>query len=108
MKQIVHIWHLNLTEEKEINKQDNLFVKPILETNEEKNVEDNNEDIEINNEQIVKNKKIGNNIVNIKNNNFNNNKYLGTIVSVTSSEFRDGCKGLESFISTIKFDETKK
>ena len=94
--------------EKEIKKQDNLFVKPILETNEEKNMEDNNEDIEINNEQIVKNKKIGNNIVNIKNNNFNNNKYLGTIVSVTSSEFRDGCKGLESFISTIKFDETKK
>ena len=92
--------------EKEIKKQDNLFVKPILETNEEKNMEDNNEDIEINNEQIVKNKKIGNNIVNIKNN--NNNKYLGTIVSVTSSEFRDGCKGLESFISTIKFNETKK
>ena len=92
--------------EKEISKQDNLFVKPILETNEEKNLEDNNEDIEINNEQIIKNKKIGNNIINIKNN--NNNKYLGTIVSVTSSEFRDGCKGLESFISTIKFDETKK
>ena len=92
--------------EKEIKKQDNLFVKPILETNEEKNLEDNNNDIEINNEQVIKNKKIGNNLINIKNN--NNNKYLGTIVSVTSSEFRDGCKGLESFISTIKFDETKK
>ena len=92
--------------EKEIKKQDNLFVKPILETNEEKNLEDNNNDIEINNEQVIKNKKIGNNLINIKNN--NNNKYLGTIVSVTSSEFREGCKGLESFISTIKFDETKK
>ena len=92
--------------ENEIKKQDNLFVKPILETNEEKNLEDNNNDIEINNEQVIKNKKIGNNLINIKNN--NNNKYLGTIVSVTSSEFRDGCKGLESFISTIKFDETKK
>ena len=62
--------------------------------------------IDIENEKNQKNKKIiGNNMINFKN---NNNKYMGTIISVTSSEFREGCKGLESFMSTIKFDETKK
>ena len=93
--------------EKELKNKNNLFVKPILEANEEKIDEDKKEDIdiEIDNEQIIKNKKIGNNVINLKN---NNNKYMGTIVSVTSSEFREGCKGLESFISTMKFDETKK
>ena len=93
--------------EKELKNKNNLFVKPILEANEEKIDEDKKEDIdiEIDNEQIIKNKKIGNNVINLKN---NNNKYMGTIISVTSSEFREGCKGLESFISTMKFDETKK
>ena len=86
--------------EKEKVIQDNLFVKPILENNEEKN---NNINIEEENEKNIKNKNIGNNVNNIK-----NNKYMGTLVSVTSSEFREGCKGLESFMSTIKFDETKK
>ena len=85
----------------ENNIQKNLFVKPILETNEE-----NNDNLNINkeNEKNINNKKImGNN--NIK---MNNNKYMGTLISVTSSEFREGCRGLESFMSTIKFDDTKK
>jgi hypothetical protein len=33
---------------------------------------------------------------------------MGTIDSVTSSEFREGCPGIDSFLSTMKFDETKK
>jgi len=86
--------------EKENAIQDNLFVKPILENNDETN---NNINIEEENEKNIKNKKIGNNVNNIK-----SNKYMGTLISVTSSEFREGCKGLESFMSTIKFDETKK
>ena len=86
--------------EKENIIQDNLFVKPILENNEKNN---NNLNIEEEKEKNVGNKKIGNNINNIK-----NNKYMGTLISVTSSEFREGCRGLESFMSTIKFDETKK
>ena len=96
-----------IKEETEINKN-NLFVKPILENNEEKIKDENNENrnIDIGNEQNVKNKKITQNVINTKNN--NNNKYMGTFISVTSSEFREGCKGLESFISTMKFDETKK
>ena len=87
--------------DKENNIQNNLFVKPILESN-----EDNNENLNINeeNEKNIKNKKIvGNNLNNMK-----NNKYMGTLISVTSSEFREGCRGLESFMSTIKFNETKK
>ena len=86
--------------EKENAIQDNLFVKPILENNDETS---NNINIEEENEKNIKNKKIGNNVNNIK-----SNKYMGTLISVTSSEFREGCKGLESFMSTIKFDETKK
>ena len=83
------------------NNQNNLFVKPILETNEENN---GNLNINKENEKNINNKKImGNN--NIK---MNNNKYMGTLISVTSSEFREGCRGLESFMSTIKFDDTKK
>ena len=91
----------NNISDKENNIQNNLFVKPILESN-----EDNNENLNINeeNEKNIKNKKIvGNNLNNMK-----NNKYMGTLISVTSSEFREGCRGLESFMSTIKFDETKK
>ena len=99
---------LSLKPEKEINNQNNLFVKPILETNQETIIEekDDNVNMDINNEQKLKSKKIGSNMINIKNN--NNNKYMGTIISVTSSEFREGCRGMESFISTMKFDETKK
>ena len=70
-------------------KETELFVKPIL----EKNVDNNNVT-----------KKIDSNLYkrNI------NNKYIGTLISVTSSEFRDGCPGVDSFLSTMKFDETKK
>ena len=99
---------LSIINEKENDIQNNLFVKPILQTNEDKIIENKNENvnIDIENEKNQKNKKIiGNNMINFKN---NNNKYMGTIISVTSSEFREGCKGLESFMSTIKFDETKK
>ena len=86
--------------EKENAIQDNLFVKPILENNDETN---NNINIEEENEKNIKNKKIGNNVNNVK-----GGGCVGTLISVTSSEFREGCKGLESFISTMKFDETKK
>ena len=99
---------LSIINEKENDIQNNLFVKPILQANEDKIIENKNENVNINieNEKNQKNKKIiGNNMINFKN---NNNKYMGTIISVTSSEFREGCKGLESFMSTIKFDETKK
>ena len=99
---------LSIINEKENDIQNNLFVKPILQANEDKIIENKNENvnIDIENEKNQKNKKIiGNNMINFKN---NNNKYMGTIISVTSSEFREGCKGLESFMSTIKFDETKK
>ena len=99
---------LSIINEKENDIQNNLFVKPILQTNEDKIIENKNENvnIDIENQKNQKNKKIiGNNMINFKN---NNNKYMGTIISVTSSEFREGCKGLESFMSTIKFDETKK
>ena len=34
-----------------------------------------------------------------------NNKFTGTLISVTSSEFREGCPGPDSFFSTIKFDD---
>ena len=91
----------NIINEKENNIQKNLFVKPILETNEENNAPLNiNEEKEknINNKKII-----GNNVGKM-----NNNKYMGTLISVTSSEFREGCRGLESFMSTIKFDDTKK
>ena len=99
---------LSIINEKENDIQNNLFVKPILQTNEDKIIENKNENvnIDIENEKNQKNKKIiGNNMINFKN---NNNKYMGTIISVTSSEFREGCKGLESLMSTIKFDDTKK
>ena len=99
---------LSIINEKENDIQNNLFVKPILQANEDKIIENKKENvnIDIENEKNQKNKKIiGNNMINFKN---NNNKYMGTIISVTSSEFREGCKGLESFMSTIKFDETKK
>ena len=38
-------------------------------------------------------------------NNFGKNKFLGTIASITSSEFREGCPGPDSFLSTMKFDD---
>ena len=108
-----------------IKDQNELFVKPILEKNEEKNddinnINDNlfleqekennelqNDNLEnnINENNYISNKKINNNS---NKRNMNNNKYMGTIISVTSSEFKEGCPGFESFLSTMKFDETKK
>ena len=106
-------------ESENLNKieQNNLFVKPILEKNDEilnNNNANNNLLLEQEKEKIeelnksddtdnIKNKKINNsNKKNIS------NKYKGTIISVTSSEFRDDCPGFDSFLSTIKFEETKK
>ena len=104
--------------------QNELFVKPILEKNEENvnNDDDVNENLRLDDEN-EKNDEDNINIRcydNINNDNLNNkkitnsnkkninNKYMGTIVSVTSSEFREGCPGIDSFLSTMKFDETKK
>lgn len=101
-----------------------LFVKPILEKNEENvnNDDDVNENLRLDDEN-EKNDEDNINIKcydNINNDNLNNkkitnsnkkninSKYMGTIVSVTSSEFREGCPGIDSFLSTMKFDETKK
>lgn len=65
-----------------------------LNINEEKNINSNNE-----NSTAVR---IPNDIAK---KNFGNNKFLGTLMSVTSSEFREGCPGPDSFFSTMKFDE---
>ena len=104
---------LTLTTDKDNKVQkinnDNLFVKPILETNEEQikdnsfidKEKDDNNNIKINDIKNINNKKIENNILN---QNSINNKNMGTIISVTSSEFRKVCRGLESFMSTIKFN----
>ncbi len=104
---------LTLTTDKDNKVQkinhNNLFVKPILETNEEQikdnsfidKEKDDNNNIKINDIKNINNKKIENNILN---QNSINNKNMGTIISVTSSEFRKGCRGLESFMSTIKFN----
>ena len=35
-------------------------------------------------------------------------KLLLTLASITSSEFREGCKGIDSFMSTIKREDTEK
>jgi hypothetical protein len=109
-------------EKLELKGQNELYVKPILEKNEENvNNDDVNENLRLDDEN-EKNEE-NNNIKcydNINNDNFNNkkisnsnkkninNKYMGTIVSVTSSEFREGCPGIDSFLSSMKFDETKK
>ena len=99
------------------SKNNNDFlVKPILEKNDELKMLKVNEkltggemmelkiDGNMNNgEESTNNKKI-----NFVNKNGTINKYAGTLISVTSSEFRDGCPGVDSFLSTIKFDETRK
>ena len=98
-------------EKKEI-KETELFVKPILEKNENNNIEkniniqeiENKSNTNSNSNKIIETKKIDSNLYkkNI------GNKYMGTLISVTSSEFRDGCPGVDSFLSTMKFDDTKK
>ena len=79
------------------------------EINNKKIIDDKNP--EKNNDTIVNNKKeniistavkIPEEIIKVKN---NNKKLIGTLVSVTSSEFREGCPDPNSFMSTIKFDD---
>ena len=79
------------------------------EINNKKIIDDKNS--EKNNDTIVNNKKeniistavkIPEEIIKVKN---NNKKLIGTLVSVTSSEFREGCPDPNSFMSTIKFDD---
>ena len=67
--------------------------------------EENNNDTVINNKNgRIKSTavKIPNDIINNKT---NNKKLVGTSNSITSSEFREGCPGPDSFLSTVKFDE---
>ena len=98
---------------------DNFLVKPILEKNDELKMLKVNENLTGGEKLELKidgNKNNGDECDNNTNNkkinyiNKNNtlNKYAGTLVSITSSEFRDGCPGVDSFLSTMKFDETKK
>ena len=82
-----------------------VYNKDTNEKIENKNNLENN--ININEENVINKEKstavkIPNEIVK---NNFGNNKFSGTLISVTSSEFREGCPGPESFLSTIKFDD---
>ena len=75
--------------------------------NKDTNEKINIKNLNINEENILKKEKssavkIPSEIIK---NNFGNNKFTGTLVSVTSSEFREGCPGPESFLSTIKFDD---
>ena len=76
--------------------------------NKQKEISSNND---INNDTIIdnKNKKINSTAVKIQteiNDKKNNKKNLiGSMVSITSSEFREECPGPDSFLSTIKFDE---
>ena len=100
---------------KALSNGENLKKKDNNDTIVHNNNENNND---INEENIEKiNIDAENNITNNKNStavkipndiakkNFGNNKFLGTLVSVTSSEFREGCPGVDSFLSTIKYDE---
>ena len=66
---------------------------------------------DINNDTIIdnKNRKINSTAIKIQNeiNDKKNNKknLIGSLVSITSSEFREECPGPDSFLSTIKFDD---
>ena len=105
----------NIYFSKALSNGENLKKKDNNDTIVHNNNENNND---INEENIEKiNIDAENNITNNKNStavkipndiakkNFGNNKFLGTLVSVTSSEFREGCPGVDSFLSTIKYDE---
>ena len=43
---------------------------------------------------------------NNENNNSIHKKPLMTVESITSSEFREGCKGIDSFMSTVRNNST--
>ena len=92
----------NINNENEMNKEEiNIDNKKIID---DKNYEINNDTIINNKKEKIKSTavKIPNEIINDKN---NNKKVIGTLVSITSSEFREECPGPDSFLSTIKFDE---
>ena len=83
------------------------------EEKEEPNNRNNNEKLE-NDKKINEKEKIFKNNENssavkipndIAKKNFGNNKFLDTLLSVTSNEFREGCPGPDSFVSTMKFEE---
>ena len=89
---------LTLNKNKENEKlKNNLFVKPILEKNEEIEIENYNENLLLEQEKEKHNKKDDNKETDDMDKN-----------TVTSSEFREECPGIDSFLSTLKFDETKK
>ena len=71
-------------------------------------INENNINININKEEMIKNNENSSAIRipdDIAKKNFGNNKFLDTLMSVTSKEFREGCPGPDSFFSTIKFDD---
>ena len=86
----------------------NIYIKEI---NNNKIIDD--EKKEKNNDTVINNKngKIISTAVKIPNeiiNNIKNKKNLnlvGSLASITSSEFREGCPGPDSFLSTVKFDD---
>lgn len=86
----------------------NIYIKEI---NNKKIIDD--EKKEKNNDTVINNKngkiistavKIPNEIINNKKNKKNLN-LVGSLASITSSEFREGCPGPDSFLSTVKFDD---
>ena len=100
------------------NQKDNgdIIYNTNIENNEKINISNkdiiDDKNIEINNDTIIDNKKgkINSTAVKIPDEIIDKNKYtnknlLGTLVSITSSEFREGCPGPDSFLSTIKFDD---
>lgn len=91
-----------------------------------KNKDERNNDTIVYNNEYVQNEDKNDNNIGVKENNtgnklinstavkipdeflkkkVGNNKFVGTLMSVTSSEFREGCPGPDSFLSTMKFDD---
>ena len=100
------------------NQKDNgdMIYNNNIENNEKINLSNkdiiDDKNIEKNNDTIIDNKKgkINSTAVKIPDEIIDKNKYtnknlVGTLVSITSSEFREGCPGPDSFLSTIKFDD---
>ena len=111
IKKTINLYKEYLTNNQIANSNDiyNITKTNNEEINNKKIIDDKNS--EKNNDTIIDNKKekitstavkIPNEVIKVKNNNKN---LIGTLVSVTSSEFREGCPGPDSFMSTIKFDD---
>ena len=66
-------------------------------------IDNNNKNHEIKEKNYSTTVKIPEEIIN--NTKKDNKKFIGTLASITSSEYKEGCPGIESFLSTIKFDE---